>query len=114
MSKKWEYKLRKKSLPLYADKGLPDEESHQLTSDGTAVRGVPVRFDDGSGEREWIVYKANKLGYAGLYLMDARGEKFGSKALVKGGRSADGGMAGCGNAALPITGMSTISVVLNI
>ena len=89
VSKKWEYSLRKKSLPLYGDRGLPDEESRQLTSDGVAVRGVPVRFDDGTGEREWIVYKANKLGYAGLYLMDARGEKHGSKTLVKGGRSAD-------------------------
>ncbi|TET93441.1 MAG: hypothetical protein E3J26_06290, partial [Candidatus Zixiibacteriota bacterium] len=89
LSRKWEYYLKKKYYPELEKLDLPSMDSKQLTKGGFSVKGVPIRWDDGHGEREWLVFKANRLGYSGLYMMPVEGEKRGLKTLLKGERSSD-------------------------
>ena len=89
ISRKWEYHLKKKYYPLIGDEGLPMMEADQLTFDGYAESAVPLKWDDGDGEEDWIVFKANRLGYSGIYMKPARSKKGDWKTLLKGERSAD-------------------------
>ncbi len=89
LSRKWEYSLKKKYYPELEKLDLPSMDSRQLTKDGLSVKGVPIRWDDGHGRREWLVFKANRLGYCGLYMMPIDGEKRNLKTLLKGERSSD-------------------------
>ncbi|MDF1543892.1 MAG: hypothetical protein P1R58_02180 [bacterium] len=88
LSRKWEYYLKKKYYPTLADSDLPRMGSERITSDGYAVRGVPIHWDDGDGVQDWIVYKANVLGYSGIYIVPVdESEK--PRILLKGERSSD-------------------------
>ncbi len=88
VSKRWEYYLKKKYFPEIADQGLAKMEAKQLTRSGYALKGVPIKITDGNGGSEdWIVFKANKMGYSGIYLMPPSGEKRELYTLVKGERS---------------------------
>lgn len=89
VSKKWEYSLKKKYFPMMAEGDLAKNVSRQLTMSGYAAKSAPIMFDDGDGEREWIIYKADKLGYSSLYMMDGSGENRKVHTLLKGERSAD-------------------------
>ena len=89
VSKKWKYYLKKKYFPEIAEQGLAKQETRQLTKKGYAVKGVPVRLDNGGEEEDWIVFKANKMGYSGIYMMPPIGEEFRLHTLLKGERSAD-------------------------
>lgn len=89
LSRKWEYYLKKKYYPVIESEGLPSMEADQLTYDGYAESAVPIRWDDGQGEQDWIVFKANRLGYSGIYMKLANSSKGGWKTLLKGERSAD-------------------------
>ncbi len=90
VSRKWEYRLKKHYFPELKDLDLPRMRSDVVTRDGFSVKGVPIMWDDGSGEREWIVFKANRRGYSGIYMTPAEGtEKRQVKLLVKGERSSD-------------------------
>ena len=88
VSKKWEYSLKKKYYPEFDSLGLPDMESEKISNDGYNVKGVPIRYNDGSGEKDWIVYKANRYGYAGIYMKPLNESKK-IKTLIKGERSAE-------------------------
>jgi len=88
ISKKWEYHLKKKYYPEIADRGLAKLEAVQLTKDGYSLKGVPILLQDGDSTREWIVFKANKRGYSGIYMMPPAGEKKKLHTLLKGERSA--------------------------
>ena len=87
LSAKWEYSLKKKYYPEIADLGLPKMESRRIVKEGYAVKGVPFRWDDGSGEKDWLVFIANRLGYSGIYLMPLNGDGKNIQTLVKGERS---------------------------
>ncbi len=87
VSRKWHYSLQKKYFPELAERGLPMMESQVITPDGYAVKGVPLRWDDGQGLRDWVVFKANRLGYTGLYMRRAGKEGGSWRTLVKGERS---------------------------
>ena len=89
VSRKWEYSLKKKYYPQLETRGLPSMESMPLTKDGYSLSGVPMRWDDGDGEEDWIVYKANKLGYTGIYMKKADKSGDNIKTLLKGERSAN-------------------------
>jgi len=89
ISKKWEYHLKKKYFPEIAEGGLAKRESRQLTSSGYALKGVPISLPADSATEEWIVYKANKMGYSGLYMMPPAGEKKEMQTLLKGERSSN-------------------------
>lgn len=88
LSDKWEYSLKKKYFPAMKELGLPDMESKKITSSGYSTKGVPIRWDDGNGVRDWVIYKANVMGYSGIYARPLDG-KGGTKTLLKGGRSSD-------------------------
>ncbi|MBP7696348.1 MAG: hypothetical protein PHE72_11810 [candidate division Zixibacteria bacterium] len=90
VSRKWRYSLKKCYYPQLEEAGLPDMESVQITRDGYSVRGVPIMWDAGDGRREWIVFKANRMGYSGIYMTpsgEGRGRRV--KTLLKGERSSD-------------------------
>lgn len=89
VSRKWTYQLKKKYYPLISGGDLLTASAQQLTSQGYAAKCAPILYDDGDGEREWIIYKADKLGYSSLYMMDGSGEKQESYTLLRGERSAD-------------------------
>jgi len=90
LSRKWEYHLKKCYYPELDELGLPEMESKQLTTDGFSVKGVPIRWDDGCGEKKnWIVFKANRRGYSGIYMMPVDGDNRRVKTLLKGERSSD-------------------------
>ena len=90
LSRKWEYWLKKKYFPEIESLGLPDMESQRISRDGYSVKGVPLMWDDGDGLQEWIIYKANRLGYSGIYMTPVKGPgKRKIKTLLKGERSSD-------------------------
>jgi WD40 repeat protein len=88
VSRKWEYSLKKKYYPDMADGGLVKREARQLTKSGYAVKGVPITLDSEQHSGDWIVYKANKRGYSGLYMMPRGGEKVDLHTILKGEQSA--------------------------
>ncbi len=87
ISKKWQYYLQKKYFPEIAEAGLAKREARQLTKKGYALKGVPVQFKNGENTEDWIVFKANKMGYSGIYMMSSNGEEKKLKTLLKGGTS---------------------------
>jgi WD40-like Beta Propeller Repeat len=89
LSRKWHYSLRKKYFPQIDTLDLPEQVATRLTNGGFAVRGVPIRWDDGNGAKDWIVYKANRLGYSGIYMSPATKQGQPVKTLLKGERSSD-------------------------
>lgn len=88
LSRKWQYYLKKKYFPELGELDLPKMESEQLTRGGFALKGVPVQWDDGHGTADWLVYKANRRGYSGIYMKPRLKEQKGIKTLLKGERSA--------------------------
>jgi len=88
LSKKWEYSLKKKYFPEMADMDLTKQEARQLTKDGYALNGVPISIANGKKAGDWIVFKANKRGYTGIYMMPPSGERSKLHTLIKGERSA--------------------------
>ncbi|MEA1981277.1 MAG: hypothetical protein U9N54_09925 [candidate division Zixibacteria bacterium] len=89
VSQKWEYSLKKKHYPSLENSGLPKMESELLSGNGYAVKGVPLRWDNGKGLKDWVVFKANRLGYSGIYMRPIDGTKDDIKTLIKGEQSSD-------------------------
>ncbi|UCG62284.1 MAG: PD40 domain-containing protein [Candidatus Zixiibacteriota bacterium] len=89
LSEKWEYSLKKKYYPEFDSLGLPDMESKKVTKYGYNVEAAPLRWDDGSGMRDWVVFKANRMGYSGIYMKPAIDGEKNVRTLVKGERSSD-------------------------
>ncbi len=87
VSRKWEYSLKKKYFPQMTNMGLADRDAHQLTKSGFAVKPVPVHLDDGLNTGDWVIYKANRMGYTGLYMMPPAGEERKIITILKGERS---------------------------
>jgi Tol biopolymer transport system component len=89
LSEKWAYHLKKRYFPEIENLGLPKMESRRITTDAFSEKGVPIRWDDGRGERDWIVYKAYRMGYSGIYMRPVGDKKARARTLLKGERSAD-------------------------
>jgi hypothetical protein len=87
LSRKWEYACKKAYYPEIRQLDLPAMEATRLTDRGYSVKGVPITWDDGNGTQEWVVFKANRLGYTGIYMKPANASKSGLKTLLKGERS---------------------------
>jgi len=89
LSEKWSYWLKKKYYPEIADHDLPDKKATRLTRKQFAVRPVPVTLENEQGEKEqWVIYKANKVGYSAIYMIPADGDEDRAVTLLKGERSA--------------------------
>lgn len=87
ISRKWEYELKKKYYPELGDRGLPKMESRQLTRDGFAEKGVLVPWRHGDSTIDYVIYKAYRLGYVGIYMKPADDAEGPRRTLVKGERS---------------------------
>jgi Tol biopolymer transport system component len=79
----WEYSLKKKYFPQIKESDLPDRVFSQLTFDGINIMPELLSLED----KEWVVFKSNKLGYSTICLMSPKGEKRKLVTLVKGERS---------------------------
>ncbi len=88
LSRKWHYHLKKKYYPELAELGLPRMEAVPLTRGGFALKGVPIKRYNGQDSSEWIVFKANRRGYSGIYLKPLTEGDSQVSTLVKGERSA--------------------------
>jgi hypothetical protein len=88
VSKKWKYHLMKKYFPEIAGADLVKREARQLTKKGFALKGVPIKLKCGNNQQDWIVFKANKMGYSGIYMMPPDGETKKLRTLLKGETSA--------------------------
>lgn len=84
----WQYAQKKRYYPQLAKTDLPQEEASQLTFDGFNVEPVAFERKSSPTSGEWIVFKANKLGYSGIYLMRAGGERQELEMLIRGESSA--------------------------
>ncbi len=89
ISNKWAYALKKKYYPEIAELGLPKMDSRRIVKEGFAVKGVPILWNNGNGETEWVVFIANRLGYSGIYMMPLGKNQGGVQTLIKGERSSD-------------------------
>ncbi|MBI5266270.1 MAG: hypothetical protein HY851_03455 [candidate division Zixibacteria bacterium] len=87
VSRRWEYALKKRYFPQLEELGLPRMESDQLTRDGYSVKAVPIRWDDRRGHTRWVLYKANRFGYTGIYMRAIDGRTRPVKTILKGERS---------------------------
>lgn len=67
----WEYWLKKKYFPTIQTRELPDRTLDAITQRGYSVKPVPVRTIDGADTTDHIVFKANRLGYAGIYMTES-------------------------------------------
>jgi hypothetical protein len=83
----WGYWLKKKYYPTIQHAELPDRLAQQVTHSGHNVKAVPLRLNVGGRTEDWIVFKGNRLGYAGLYMTDGliSGQRF--ETLLKGERT---------------------------
>jgi hypothetical protein len=89
LSEKWSYYLKKKYFPQLADLDLPDKKATRLTKRQFAVRPVPVMLHNDRGEAEqWVIYKANKVGYSAIYMIPADEDNQKAITLLKGDYSA--------------------------
>lgn len=79
----WEYSLKKKYYPDIQTRDLPAQSSTQLTFDGINIMPEPVVLS----QKEWVVFKSNRLGYSSLCMMSPDGERDELVTLVKGERS---------------------------
>lgn len=88
VGQEWEYWLKKKYYPAFAQTDLPSHRATALTRPGYSVSPCPVRLSVKDTTEEWIVYKANNLGYTGIYMIPQQGgETQQVKTLLKGERS---------------------------
>jgi hypothetical protein len=90
VGREWEYWLKKRYFPTIQTRELPDRVYDRITEAGYNVKPVPVRLINGRDTTEQIVFKANRLGYAGIYMTSAgpgRELKRPVETLLKGERS---------------------------
>jgi hypothetical protein len=80
----WVYEMKKHNFPKLEQSDLPSKVSTAITEKQFAVKPAPLRIEY-EGVDDWIVYKANKLGYSGIYMRSPSTHR--ELTLVKGERS---------------------------
>jgi len=87
LGEEWEFALKQRFYPQVADREFPDRHTKKLSSGGLSVEPTPVTLHMGKDAGDWVVYKANRLGYSGLYMAPINGGQRKPETLVKGERS---------------------------
>ncbi|HEU4437418.1 MAG TPA: hypothetical protein VFR89_08130, partial [candidate division Zixibacteria bacterium] len=87
LGEEWEFSLKQRFYPQVADREFPDRHTKKLSSGGLSVEPTPVTLHSGKDAGDWVVYKANRLGYSGLYMAPINGSQRKPETLVKGERS---------------------------
>lgn len=85
-SKKWVYQLQKEYYPRFEGADLPEQVCRPITPDIFAATPVAPKLEY-KGADDWVVYKANKLGYSGIYMRSPSTKQ--EITLVKGERSSE-------------------------
>ncbi len=80
----WVYSLKKRYFPDLKDADLPAKTTTPITEKQFAVKPVPLNIEF-RGASDWVAYKANKLGYSGIYMRSQTLDE--EVTLVKGERS---------------------------
>lgn len=80
----WVYHLKKEYYPRFADGDLPAEVSTAIAPQEFAVSALPLDLEY-RGASDWVAYKANKLGYSGIYMRSPSTDQ--EVTLIKGERS---------------------------
>jgi hypothetical protein len=83
----WGHWLKKKYYPTIQHAEPPDRLARRVTNSGYNLKAVPLRLTVGGRTEDWIVFKGNRLGYAGLYMTDGPGPDQRFETLLKGERS---------------------------
>ncbi|MCI0405077.1 MAG: hypothetical protein L0209_03215, partial [candidate division Zixibacteria bacterium] len=87
LGEEWEFSLKQRFYPQVALREFPDRKAQKLSSGGLSVEPTPVTLNAGKDRGDWVVYKANRLGYSGLYMVPLNGNQRKPETLVKGERS---------------------------
>lgn len=80
----WVYHLKKEYYPRFENGDLPAEVSEAISPKEFAVSALPLEIDY-KGADDWVAYKANKLGYSGIYMRSPSTKQ--EETLLKGERS---------------------------
>lgn len=83
-SDKWVYYLKKEYYPRFEAGDMPEQVSEPVTPDIFAATPAAPKLEL-KGADDWVVYKANKLGYSGIYMRSPSTKQ--ELTLVKGERS---------------------------
>ena len=83
----WGYWLKKKYFPTIESRELPDRLAKAVTTSGYNVKPVPLRLTINNQTEDWIAFKGNRLGYAGLYMTSGEGHEKRLETLLRGERS---------------------------
>ncbi len=84
VGKEWVYYQQKLHFPKLANSDLPEATCVPVVEKQFSVKPVPLTIDYRE-QTDWVAYKANKLGYSGIYMKSpSSGEEL---TLVKGERS---------------------------
>lgn len=82
----WGYWLKKRYFPSLEQRELPDRMATAMTHSGYNVKPVPMRLTINGRTEDYIAFKGNRLGYAGLYMTsEARHDNV--ETLLRGERS---------------------------
>lgn len=87
LGEEWEFGLKQRFYPQVKEREFPDREAFLLSPGGLSVEPAPVHLAEGENRGDWVVYKANRLGYSGLYMVPLNGKQKKPVTLVKGERS---------------------------
>jgi Tol biopolymer transport system component len=87
IGREWGYWLKKKYFPIIEDRELPDRAAVAITKSGYNVKPVPLRLKLNGKTEDWIAFKGNRLGYAGLYMTTKSDGKRRMATLLRGERS---------------------------
>ena len=87
LGEEWEFSLKQRFYPQVAQREFPDRKAKKLSSGGLSVEPTPVTLSEGNDRGDWVVDKANRLGYSGLYMVPLNGRQGKPVTLVKGERS---------------------------
>ena len=83
----WQYYLKKKYYPTMADSDYPGNFSTRETRRGYYVKPLIAEYPTDTGVVTELIYKANLLGYSGIYYKKPGGPQEQEKTLLKGERS---------------------------
>jgi WD40-like Beta Propeller Repeat len=83
----WQYSLKKRYFPTMAESDYPGEFAVRTSKRGFFVKPVIVETVTDTGIIEEVIYKANQLGYSGIYKKPLGGPNGKEKTVLKGERS---------------------------
>jgi WD40 repeat protein len=87
----WQYSLKKRYFPTMADGDYPGKFSSRRSDRGFFVKPIIAEYATDTGVVQEIVYKANQLGYSGIYKRALNGHERGHESdehvVLKGERS---------------------------